>query len=80
MDIVTLTDFFKYCTIINLLVLLLGGMVMKSDLAFNMHSKLGFWSGTKEDHKTVVYTLFGNFKIFWLMFNLVPYIALCCFI
>ena len=80
MDILTLADFFKYCTIINLLVLLISAIALKTDLAFNIHSKLGFWKGTKEEYGVVVYTLLGNFKIFWLMFNLVPYIALCCFL
>ncbi len=80
MDIVTLTDFFKYCTIINLLFLLMGVIPLMTDLVYNIHSKLGFWEGSKEAHKQTAYSILGNFKILWIVFNLVPYIVLCCFI
>ena len=79
MDIATLTEFFKCCTIINLLFLLMSAIVSTTGLAYNIHSKLGFWEGSEEAHKQMMYSLLGNFKILWLVFNFVPYIVLCCY-
>ena len=78
MDIATLTDFFKYCTIINVAILLISIITMASDFAYNMHTKLGIWEGSKEAHKQSMYSLIGNYKILIIIFNVVPYFVLCC--
>ena len=82
MDIVTLTKFFKYCTIINCSTLLIASImiIMFKDLIYNVHSKLGIWEGSKEAHKQSMYETLGNYKILIFIFNLVPYVVLCCFI
>jgi len=76
MDIATLTDFFKYCTIINVAILLISIITMASDFAYNVHTKLGVWEGSKEAHKQSGYKILGNYKILTIVFNLVPYLAL----
>ena len=78
MDIATLTDFFKYCTIINVAILLISIITMASDFAYNVHTKLGVWEGSKEAHKQSAYKILGNYKILTIVFNAVPYFALCC--
>ena len=78
MDIATLTDFFKYCTIINVAILLIAIITMASDFAYNVHTKLGVWEGSKEAHKQSGYKILGNYKILTIVFNAVPYFALCC--
>ncbi len=78
MDIATLTEFFKYCTIINVAILLISIITMASDFAYNMHTKLGVWEGSKEAHKQSAYKILGNYKILTIVFNAVPYFALCC--
>ena len=78
MDITTLTDFFKYCTIINFSILLISTITMASDLAYNVHTKLGVWEGSKEAHKQSAYKILGNYKILTIIFNALPYFALCC--
>ena len=82
MDIATMTIFFKYCSIINISILLVASIVMMltKDFVYNVHTKLGFWDGSKEAHKQTMYSLLGNYKILIIIFNLVPYIALCCYI
>ncbi len=80
MDISTLTQFFKYCTIINGLLLVMMAIMMRLNLIYNVHTKLGFWKGSEKDHKQVMYSLIGNYKILWWIFNLVPYLVLCCII
>ena len=76
MDIATLTDFFKYCTIINVAILLISIITVASDFAYNMHTKLGVWEGSKEAYKQSMYSFLGNYKMLILVFNLVPYLAL----
>ena len=76
MDIATLTDVFKYCTIINVAILLISIITMASDFAYNVHTKLGVWEGSKEAHKQSMYSFLGNYKMLILVFNLVPYLAL----
>ena len=82
MDIDTLTDFLKYCTIINFIFLILPTIMimMKPDLIYNIHTKCGIWEGSKEAHKQAVYSILGNYKIIVFVFNAVPYFVLCCFI
>ena len=78
MDIATLTEFFKYCTIINVAILLISTITMRTDLIYNVHTKFGIWEGSKEAHKQSGYKILGNYKILTIVFNLVPYLALCC--
>ena len=80
MDILALTEFFKYCSIINFLILAFASLTLwTSDLAYNIHTKLGVWSGSKEEHKKSVYSIMGNYKILIMIFNVVPYFVLSCF-
>ena len=78
MDIATLTEFFKYCTIINVAILLISTITMRTDLIYNVHTKFGIWEGSKEAHKQLGYSVLGNYKILIMIFNAVPYFALCC--
>ena len=73
MDITTLTDFFKYCTIINFSILLISTITMRTDLIYNVHTKYGIWEGSKEAHKQLGYSILGNYKILTIIFNAVPY-------
>ncbi len=80
MDIIIMTDFFKYCSIINCSILLIASIViiMTKDFTYNVHSKLGFWEGSKEAHKQSMYSILGNYKMLIIIFNVVPYFALYC--
>jgi len=78
MDITTLTEFFKYCTIINFAFLLISTLMIRTDLVYNLHSKFGFWEGSKEAHKQSMYSILGNYKILIIVFNVIPYFVLCC--
>ena len=79
MDVATMTQFFKCCSIINISILTIASiLIMTSDLAYNMHAKLGVWEGSKEQHKQSMYSLLGIYKMLIIVFNVVPYFALCC--
>jgi hypothetical protein len=76
MDILTLREFFMWCTIIN------GGLLMVSflicgyagDWVYKMHTR--WFKIPRQSFDTVIYGFLGVMKIFVIIFNLVPYIAL----
>ena len=76
MDIHTLTTFFMWCTIINgaMLVLWTTMCILAPDLVYRMQSK--WFPISRETFNMVIYSFLGVFKIFWLVFNVVPYAAL----
>ncbi len=76
MDIQILTAFFMWCTIINgsLLVLWTIMLILAPDLAYRMQSK--WFPMPRETFNIVIYSFLGLFKIVFLVFNVVPYVAL----
>jgi hypothetical protein len=76
MDIQTLTTFFMWCTIMNgsLLVLWTLMLIVAPDLAYRTQSK--WFSIPRETFNVVIYSFLGLFKIVFLAFNVVPYVAL----
>ncbi len=76
MDIQTLTTFFMWCTIINGGFLILWAMffVFAPDLVYRTQSK--WFPIPRETSNVVIYSFLGLFKIVFLVFNVVPYMAL----
>ena len=76
MDIQTLTTFFMWCTIINLGLLILTSLVciFLADFSYRMNNR--FFSISRETFDIAFFSFIGLFKIFVIVFNLVPYIAL----
>lgn len=76
MDIQTLTTFFMWCTIINgaLLSLWITMFMFAPDLVYRTQSK--WFPIPRETYNLVMYSFLGLFKIFFLVFNVVPYVAL----
>ncbi len=76
MDIQTLTKFFMWCTILNLGVLILSSImcVFFGDFSYRMNNR--FFSISREAFNVALVCFIGLFKIFVIVFNLVPYIAL----
>ena len=76
MDIRKLKSFFMWCTIINgaLLVFSIIVSILIPDLVYSIQGKL--FHITQESFSLVFYSFLGLFKIFWLVFNVTPYVAL----
>ncbi len=76
MDIQTLTTFFMWCTAINgaLLVLWTTMFILAPDLVYRTQSK--WFPIPRETFNVVMYAFLGLFKIVFLVFNVVPYVAL----
>ena len=76
MDIQTLTSFFMWCTIINASIFTLWTVmfVFAPDLVYRKHTF--FFPMPRDTFNIVIYSFFGLYKIFFILFNIVPYIAL----
>ena len=76
MDIQTLTTFFMWCTIINGGIFFLWTVLslFAPDLVYRIQCK---WIPIpRETFNVAIYSFHGLFKIVYLVFNLVPYVAL----
>jgi len=76
MDIQTLTAFFMWCTILNGSLLVFWSIMCKlaPDLVYRMQSR--WFPVSRETFNVVLYSFLGLFKIVFLVFNVVPYVAL----
>jgi len=76
MDIQTLTTFFMWCCILN------GGLLMLWSIAFIFAPELTYktqskWvSISRENFSLAMYSFLGLFKVMFLFFNVVPFLAL----
>ncbi|MCD4722613.1 MAG: hypothetical protein K8S13_22560 [Desulfobacula sp.] len=75
MDIQALTGFFMWCTIINggILIFWIIILMLTPDLVYRTQSK--WFPIPRETFNVVIYAFIGLFKIVFLVFNVVPYIA-----
>lgn len=76
MELETLREFFMWCTIINLALLLFWTLWFRlaPDLIYRIQRP---WiRSSQEQFNLVMYCYLGLFKILFLIFNLVPWIAL----
>ena len=76
MDIRTLTEFFKWCSIINIALFILSAIMIiaAADFVYGMHGQL--FHLPRETFDVALYAFLGLYKIVILVFNLVPYVAL----
>ena len=76
MDIRVLKEFFMWCTVINgsLLILWVTMCVVAPDLVYRTQNK--WFPIPRETFNVVIYSFLGLFKILFLVFNFVPYVAL----
>ena len=76
MDIQVLKMFFMWCTIINGVLLVVGSTMcmLAPDWVYQKHNK--WFSINRETFNVAIYSFLGLFKVFFFVFNLVPYVAL----
>ncbi len=78
MDIEMLTQFFMWCTILNVALLVLAFSVVAFgfglDFVYRIHSK--WFPMPRDTFNAVLYVLIGVYRIFVFVFNIVPWIAL----
>ncbi|MFC1868301.1 DUF6868 family protein [Thermodesulfobacteriota bacterium] len=76
MDIQTLTTFFMWCTIINAGILILWTVFSMFAPDFVYRTQSRWFPIPRETFNMVIYSFIGLFKVVFLVFNLVPYVAL----
>ncbi len=76
MDIDQVKEFLMWCSIINISLLTISGLMMicLGGLAYRIHSKL--FGISREAFNVMLYSFLGAYKILVIMFNVVPWIAL----
>ena len=76
MNTQTLTTFFMWCSVINGALFILGTLffLFAPDFLYRTQSK--WFPIPRETYNVVIYALFGLYKIVFLVFNVVPYVAL----
>jgi hypothetical protein len=76
MDIQLLTQFFMWCTILNLGFLIFSFLFLRfaGDFVYKTHSK--WFTMPRETFNVVLYSFLGMYKIVFLVFNLVPWAVL----
>jgi Family of unknown function (DUF6868) len=76
MDIQTLTTFFMWCTIMNGCILTLWTVffMFAPDLVYRTQSK--WFPIPRVTFNVIIYSFLGFFKVIFLFFNVVPYLAL----
>ncbi len=76
MDIHTLTSFFGWCTVINGGVFALGTVFLRFAPEFVYRIQSAWFPIPRTTYDVVVYSFLALFKIFFLIFNFAPYVAL----
>ncbi len=70
-----LKTFLWHCTKLNFFFLLLNFVVLLfAEQVYGIHQY--FYSGSLEAFENNLYIGMGMYKLFWIFFNLVPYLAL----
>ena len=76
MDIQTLTTFFMWCTILNVGILILWAafFLFAPDFVYRTQSK--WFPIPRETYNVLIYSFLGLFKVLFIVFNVIPYLAL----
>ncbi len=76
MDIITIRTFFMWCTIINGAMLIGSSLVyvFVADWVYSIHGRL--FHVSRDTFNTLFYSFIAIYKMLWILFNLVPWIAL----
>ncbi len=78
MNIEMLKQFFMWCTILNVAFLVLSFLVVAfgfgRDFVYRMHSQ--WFPMPRETLNAALYLLIGVYKVFVIVFNIVPWLAL----
>ena len=76
MDIQQLTDFFMWCTVVNLgiFVYWVGWLVFAPEMVYKIQSR--FFPIDRENYNRIIYFLVGLYKLQIIILFLIPYLVL----
>ncbi len=76
LDLATLTRFLGWCTLLNLGLLLWISIWLMAAPEWVYRIQSRWFAMSRETFTVVMYAFLGLFKLLWIVFNLVPYLAL----
>jgi hypothetical protein len=76
MDTILMREFFLWCSVINLGLLILGfvATAFAGDWVYEMHAR--WFPMPRETFNAAIYVVLGSYKAVVLVFNVVPWIVL----
>ena len=76
MDLQTIQTFFMWCTVLNGMLLVLTRIILTFAGNAVYHIQSRWYPISRDAFNVVIYSFMGLFKLFFIVFNLVPYVAL----
>ena len=76
MNLETAIVFFKWCSIINGLIIGISVIIFAFSSDFSYKNNKWLFSGSKEEFKRTIYTILLCYKMLVIIFNIVPYFVL----
>jgi len=74
MGVKKIKRFLWKCVVINFIILIfMFPILLFSDEVYEIHGQ--WFHGSKEEFSTYIYYILGFYKLIWIFFNVVPYIA-----
>jgi len=76
MNVALAREFFMWCTVIDLGLLIFSALIVTlgGNWVYGIHGRM--FPMPRETFNAAIYKMIGIFKILWVVFNLVPFIAL----
>jgi len=76
MDLYSLREFFQWCVIINAIILIISAIFIPYAPKFVYRLNKKWFKVGKETFNVIVYGYLAIFKLFFIFFNVVPYIVM----
>ena len=74
-----ITDFFMWCSIINVSIIFISVIVFSLFSNFSYNNNKNLFSGNEIEFKKVIYTILLYYKVIVIVFNIVPFLVLTIF-
>ena len=74
-----ITDFFMWCSIINVSIIFISVIVFSLFSNFSYKNNKNLFSGNQIEFKKVIYTILLYYKVLVIVFNIVPFLVLTIF-
>ena len=74
-----ITEFFMWCTIINVSIIFISVIVFSLFSNFSYKNNKNLFSGNQIEFKKVIYTILLYYKVLVIVFNIVPFLVLTIF-
>ena len=74
-----ITEFFMWCSIINVSIIFISVIVFSLFSNFSYKNNKNLFSGNQIEFKKLIYTILLYYKVVVIVFNIVPFLVLTIF-